>query len=153
MTFRYRFPKHSLFSFMDINYVAVLVATVLQFIVGAVWYTFIFGEAWGKIHGFEKYSKAEQEAMMKQMGPWYGLQFLITIVTTLALAAFIQNTTADWSAYMVAFVAWIGFVVPTQMSAVIFGGTEAKWMWKKMAIMAGGSLACLMTAAVVLELL
>ncbi len=38
---------------MDINYIAVLVAAVAQFIFGAIWYMPLFGGMWGKIHGFD----------------------------------------------------------------------------------------------------
>ncbi len=36
---------------------------------------------------------------------------------------------------------------------VIFGGTESKWIVKKIAVMAGASLVCLEVAAAVLSLL
>lgn len=134
---------------MEINYIAVGVATVAQFIVGAIWYTFIFQKAWGKIHGFDQLSKEVQQSMMKKMPPFYALQFGVTILTSFVLALFINAFPADWNIYGEAAFFWLGFVVPTQVSAVIFGGTESKWIWTKIAIMAFGSLACLMAAAAV----
>ena len=46
---------------------------------------------------------------------------------------------------------WLGFVVPAQVSAVIFGGTEPKWVVTKLAIMSAASLLCLEAAAAVLH--
>lgn len=135
---------------MDINYVPVLVASVLQFVFGAVWYTPVFGKLWGKIHGFDKYSKAEQKEMMKQMGPLLGMQFLVTIVTTVVLSVMLTSTTSTWSAYAFAGLCWLGFIAPTQVSAVLFGGTEPRWVVTKILIMAGGALGCMMIAAAVL---
>lgn len=136
---------------MEINYLAILVASVLQFVVGAIWYTPVFGNLWGRIHGFDKVSKEDQQKMMRSMGLPLALQFLATIVTTFVLALLANGLPADWNLYGLAGFAWIGFVVPTQVSAVLFGGTEPKWIVKKILIMAGGALACLMVAAAVLS--
>lgn len=136
---------------MYLNYTAIVIATVLQFIFGAVWYSFLFGKLWGKIHGFDKLSKDVQQKMMKQMGPFYGVQFLITLVTTFVLALFIAALPQDWNAFGMAGFFWLGFVVPTQISAVIFGGTESKWIVKKVAVQAGAALGCLEIAATVLH--
>ena len=136
---------------MDVNYIAIAVATVVQFIIGAVWYSFLFGKLWGKIHGFDQLSKEVQQAMMKKMGPFYALQFFVTIITTFVLALVVAGL-PEWNTYGFALHLWLGFVVPTQVSAVIFGGTESKWIVKKIAVQAGASLACLMGAAWVLVL-
>lgn len=136
---------------MQLNYFAILIATVLQFACGFVWYGPIFGNLWGKIHGFDKLSKAVQQKMMKAMGPFYALQFLVTLVTTFVLALFIDVLPHSWNAYALAGFFWLGFVVPTQISSVVFGGTEPKWMVKKVAVQAGASLLCLEVAAVVLK--
>ncbi len=137
---------------MDVNYIAIAVATVVQFIIGAIWYSFLFGKLWGRIHGFDTLTKEVQQQMMKKMGPFYALQFFVTIITTFVLALFVAGL-PEWNAYGIAFHLWLGFVVPTQVSAVIFGGTESKWIVKKIAVQAGASLACLMGAACVLQLL
>ncbi len=138
---------------MEINYAAVLLATILQFLWGAVWYTFIFGNAWRKIHSFDKHTKEEQEKMMKGMAPFYAIQFFITLVSTFVFALFAQNNPHEWNIFGEAGFFWVGFVVPTQISAVIFGGTENKSMVKKIAIMAGGSLVCFMIAATIIYIM
>lgn len=136
---------------MQISYIGILLATVIQFVIGAIWYSLLFGKLWGKIHGFDKLSKSVQQKMMKSMGPFYALQFLLTLVTTIVLDIFIVYLPHDWSQYALAGFFWIGFVIPTQVSAVIFGGTEGKWIVKKVAIQAGASLLCLEAAAIVLH--
>jgi hypothetical protein len=55
----------------------------------------------------------------------------------------------DWNRFGLAGFYWLGFVVPTQIGAVIFGGTEPKWIVKKILVMAFGSLACLEALAAV----
>jgi uncharacterized membrane protein len=111
----------------------------------------IFGKLWGQIHGFDKLSKQVQQEMMKKMGPFYGLQLLVTVIQTLVLALFLAALPQDWNAYGMAGFFWLGFVVPAQVSGVIFGGTEGKWILKKIAVQAGGALVCLQVAAAVLS--
>ena len=66
---------------MHINYLSIIVATIVQFAIGAIWYSVFFGKLWGKIHGFDKLPKETQQKMMKAMGPFYGLQAFVTLVT------------------------------------------------------------------------
>lgn len=127
----------------------ILLATVVQFICGALWYSILFGKLWGQMHGFDKLSKKVQQEMMSQMGPFYGLQFLVTLLSTIVLAVLISNVTSQLSVFMLAALLWLGFIVPAQVGAVIFGGTESKWVTTKIAIQAGSSLLCLEAAAVV----
>lgn len=136
---------------MELNYLAIFVATVLQFISGWVWYMPLFGKAWGAMHGYDQLSKEDQDKAQKEMGPQLGLQFLGTLIMTTVLALFVAGLPAEWDTYGVAGLLWLGFVVPTQMSAVMFGGTPKQWMLKKTAIMAGGSLVSLMIAAATLS--
>lgn len=136
---------------MQINYLAILVASLLQFVFGAIWYTPVFGRLWGKIHGFDQHSKEKQQEMMKSMGPLLAMQFVVTVVTTVVLAVLFAGTSAIWSPYAMAALCWLGFMVPAQVSAVLFGGTEPRWIVTKILIMTGGGLGCLMIAAAILS--
>lgn len=138
---------------MELNYTAILIASVLEFVVGAIWYSFLFGKLWGRIHGFDKLPKATQQKMMKEMGPYYAVQFFITVITTFVLALFIGALPKGWNVFGMAGFFWLGFVVPTQISSVIFGGTPAKWIVSKVAVQAGASFLCLQVAALVLRFL
>lgn len=138
---------------MYFNPIAILVATVVQFICGAVWYGPIFGGLWGRIHGFDKLSKEVQQKMMKEMGPIYGVQFFVTILTAAVLGLFVASLPQGWSVYGMAGFFWLGFTVPAQVSAVLFGGTPSEWIMKKIAVQAGGSLLCLEAAAFVFHFL
>lgn len=137
---------------MEINFLAIVVASTAQFICGAVWYSALFGKLWGKIHGFDKLSKDVQQKMMKEMGPYYGVQFLVTVLMAFVLALLMSVLPKDWSAFKLAGLLWLGFIVPTQVSSVIFGGTQGKWIVKKIAVQAGAALLCLEVGAGVLQL-
>ncbi len=135
---------------LDVDYLRVFLATVAQFIIGAIWYMPIFGNIWGEIHGFVKLNKKEQKEAQKKMMPLLVVQFVITVITTVVLAK-LMLLTPNYSAYSLAGLIWIGFFVPVQIAAIIFGGTDPKWVVKKAMIMAGGSLACLLAAAAILN--
>ena len=138
---------------MEINYLAVIVATVVQFIIGAVWYMPIFGKAWGEIHGFDKVAPEMQKEMMKSMYPMLVVQFILTLVTSAVFGLFVASLPQDWNVYGLAGFYWLGFAAPAQIAAVIFGGTEGKWVMKKILISIGGSLVCFMAMALVFTLL
>ena len=135
---------------MSVNYFAVLVASVAEFIIGAIWYMAIFGKLWGKIHDFKEMNKEDQKKAQKQMSPMLVVQLIVTIVTTFVLAKLIVML-PNYSAYALAVILWLGFVVPTQIAVIIFGGTKPKWILTKALIMAGGSLVCLVVATAILK--
>lgn len=137
---------------MNLNILAIAIASIVDFVIGAIWYGPVFGKLWGKIHGFDKLSKAVQQEMMKQMGPLYGVQFAVTILTNIILAIFLTYV-PGWNVYALAGFIWLGFVLPTQVSSVLFGGTDPKWITTKIALQAGASLLCLEVAAVILHLM
>ena len=135
----------------SINYGAVAAATATLFVVGAIWYTPLFGNLWGKIHGFDRHSKKEQEKMRAQMMPLLAAQFLVTILTALGLVYFAQSL-PEVNIYALGLWVWLAFLVPTHVSDNLFGGTEAKWLRTKILVQAGGALACMMAACFVISL-
>lgn len=132
---------------------AIVIASVAQFIIGAIWYMPVFGKKWGQIHGFDTKSPEAQKEMQGKMGPLLAVQFVTTVVTTVVLSIFITYLPGDWNVYALAGFFWIGFVVPTQVAAVLFGGTNPQWMVTKILIMAGGSILCLEAAAVIIKMM
>lgn len=136
---------------MEVNLVAVLVAAIAMFAVGGFWYMVPFAKAWGEIHGFDKLNKKQQKDMQTQMGPLYGMQVVVTLMSAWALAFFL-TAMPDVAWYVTAFFLWLGFIVPTEVSSVIFGGTDNKWVARKIAISIAGSLACTLVGAWVITL-
>lgn len=136
---------------MEINVLAVGIAVILQFILGAVWYgPLLFGNLWMKIHDCDKLSKEEMQKMQNQMMPYYGVQLFVTLVTTVVLAILMKEL-PQYSPFNLAGILWIGFMVPAQVSAVIFGKDEKKWFAKKLSIMAGAALGCILIATTILS--
>lgn len=136
---------------MQLNYTAIIVATIMQFIFGAIWYMPVFGKIWGKIHGFDQVSPDKQKEMMKDMWKLLVVQFMLTFVTTVVFAFLLPRFSFDMSVYALAFFIWLGFMLPTQAAAVIFGGTKPEWVTTKIAISVGASLGCMEIIALVFK--
>ena len=136
---------------MELNYTAIVVATLAQFIFSAIWYTPIFGKTWGKIHGFDQVPKEQQKEMMKQMWRPLLTQLVFTFVTTVVFAMLLTGVSPDWNIYGLAFFYWLGFVSPTQVAGVLFGGTKPEWVLSKIAISAGAGLVCMEIIAIVFK--
>ncbi len=135
---------------MGLNWFSIIVATVAQFVVGAIWYTALFGKLWGKMHGFDKLPKETQKKMMSMMGPVYGVQFLVTLFISIAMAMLLAAN-KDWSSSTLAALLWFGFSLPQVTSSVLFGGTDPKWIVTKIAVQAGSAFVCLQVAAAVIQ--
>lgn len=130
----------------------VAVAAVAQFILGAVWYSpLMFGKIWMRIMGMAQMSKEELQRLQKAMSPFYGLQFVLTLFMTFSFANFMAYAT-NLDVYHAAFWLWSGFVVPVQISAVIWGSTPKKfWLWQCF-IMTSMQLAAIMLMAWILSM-
>lgn len=137
---------------MEVNLWAVLAAVVVMFVFGAFWYSVPFRSMWSRIHGFDKLSRAEQAALMKNMGPTYGVQLVVTILSAFILTYVIGAYPAI-SFWNIVFVAWIGFVLPSQVSAVLFSRTPDSYKALQVAIMALEALLRLLLAAWVVSLI
>ena len=108
---------------MKINYPAVIVAAILHWILGAVWY----GVFSSKFIELMAWTPAQMAAIESQSHTKdYILAFLSSLVLTYILAHFLQYTKAVNIAggLQTAFWLWLGFVVTTQLPTVLFEGRK-----------------------------
>jgi hypothetical protein len=109
---------------LSINFWAVLVAAIIEMAIGALWYSqILFIKPWMRAIGK---SEAELESMKKDAAGGYAGSMIAALVTAYILAHFVtyaQNFNQDYSAFgglTGAFWAWLGFVVTTALSSVLF---------------------------------
>ena len=129
-----------------------LLATVAQFIVGAIWYTPLFGALWGRIHGFDKLNTKLQQEMTAKMMPLLGWQFVVKGISSVVLVI-LAKTVPNYSLYTLGLLIWLGFIVRSHFEGVLFGGTKPEWIPTKIAIQMGGSLASILVGAAVISLM
>ncbi len=106
--------------FVQINYVAVLVAAAASFVVGGIWYGALFAKAWVRLHGF---NKADIDQMAKQQPRNFAAFFAGDLVTCIVLWLVMSslNVQSALSGLVLAMVVWLGFQVPQCLSKALAG--------------------------------
>ncbi|MEX2657084.1 MAG: DUF1761 domain-containing protein [Balneolales bacterium] len=69
---------------LSLNVWAVLVAAVLYFLLGALWYSLLFANVWMKLRGLNKEDMEEPDKLI------FLWSFLLQLVATCVLALFLQ---------------------------------------------------------------
>ena len=130
---------------LGINYWAVIVAAVVAFVVGGLWYSpLLFGEAWVKLRGMNS-----AEAAGTQMRPAEILaEFVRGLIVAVVLAGFVVHLgVVNWvGAIYLGLALWIGFQATSIVGSVI----HEKYPLKLYAIHTGDALAKTLVMAVIL---
>ncbi len=110
---------------VDVNYLAIVLAAVVNMVVGALWYSpVMFGKEWSKLVG------RKMEDMRKNAGPGYAVTTVGALIQAWILAhivAWALATTAFEGA-LVGLMLWIGFVAIIQGVNTVFAGSRKK-LW------------------------
>ena len=125
---------------IEINYWAIIIVTILQFVVSAFWYgPYLFGKTWMKLAGVHDLDPQKIKAMQKAMFPAYLIQFVIAFFTNFVLFYFIKLI-PDHGSMDVSLWAWAGFVVMTIAGGALWKTGSNDTKWKKFLIPAGNQL-------------
>lgn len=138
---------------VQVNYLAVLIAATASMGIGFLWYSpIILGKQWMKEKGFTSESLKKAQ---KEMSALYGLSFVLALVTAFVLShvmTMAQNF-FNYSELMTgassAFWMWLGFIMPVQATATIFGNKN----WKLFGIDTGYQLVSILAMGIVLAFL
>jgi len=115
---------------IEVNYLAVLSAGLGAQLIGFIWYSpLLFGNIWVKLKGYTiKEFKEEQS----KMGKFFMITFIASLLTGIVLSHVITLTVAYLEQPLLitglisAFQMWLAFIMPTQLSATIFGNKNFK---------------------------
>ena len=103
----------------DLNYFAIVVAAIIYVVIGAIWYSpAVFGKLWMKL------AKCDPESCKGKNMVWSWLGCCVTaLITAWGLAVLIRNMayTDFIRGGYIGILAWAGFVMTTQFSAVLWG--------------------------------
>lgn len=115
---------------IQVNFIAVLAAGIVSMVLGFLWYSpMLLGKPWMKEKGYtpEKLKKDQ-----KEMGKWYGVSFVVSLITAYVLAHVMVMAENffhySWVSTGIssAFWMWLGFIMPVQLTATIFGNKNLK---------------------------
>ena len=70
-----------------LNYVHILVAALVYFIIGALWYSVIFGKQWMKLVGIKEVTEQDK----KNIPMMFGTTFVLNFIITFAIACIIYS--------------------------------------------------------------
>lgn len=103
----------------DLNFLAILVAALVFFILGGVWYAAVFGKPWQTALNLnpEETARAQQD-FPKALAVW----FLSGLIISFVLVNFARalGATSFGSGVMVGFWAWLGFALPLNLNSLAF---------------------------------
>jgi hypothetical protein len=106
---------------MKVKYPAVIVATLVHFIIGGFWYSpLLFGNMFIRIMGWPQ-AKVEEIAAQSHVKELV-IAFVSSAVLVYILAHFVQYTkaTSALAGVQTAFWLWLGFIVTTSLATVLF---------------------------------
>ena len=108
---------------MVMNYLAVLVASVVSYIIGWLWYSpMLFGNLWMKTMGIKK--QDIDKSKKKGMGKMMLISFITTLITAFVLSYFLNllNVNDVVGGVVIGFLAWLGFLATTDLGIVLWEG-------------------------------
>ena len=139
---------------IEINYLAIVIAVVANFLLGFVWYTPLFGKAWAKEMGMDPTKKAPAGALAKGM--------IIMVIGNFLMAYVFAHNIAVWNpltwgqpasemspmatVFSAAIFTWLGFYVPQDLSSIAWENKS----WKLFFINTGYHLLSLIVVAAIL---
>jgi surface polysaccharide O-acyltransferase-like enzyme len=102
---------------MKTNYLAVIVAAIAYWLLGAIWYGVVFGEAWLAL----EHMTAEQARSMNPVLP-YVITLVLNVLIAYALAQICIWRNADTlgRGASVGVLLWIGFVGPVTFTTYMY---------------------------------
>lgn len=103
---------------LDINWLAVLVAAVVTFVLGGVWYGPLFGKVWRVAEG----QTEPQPGQQKHPAVVYGLSFVLMLVAAAVLAVAIGRDADLTRAIVVGLVVGVGWVSTSFGVNYLFAG-------------------------------
>jgi hypothetical protein len=110
---------------MTTNWLILGGVIIAQYIIGALWYSLLFGKQWLEInHPNGLPSKTEMEKLAKSATPYYAIQFVLTCVTAWVQWYFVMSDQDNWLS--VSLLIWIGFLVPSIIQTVIWSDPQNK---------------------------
>ena len=136
---------------IKINFIAIIIAVVANFILGFIWYTPLFGKIWGRHMGYDMNEKPKKSEMTKGM--------IFMVIGNLLFAWVLAHNMAAWNfvpgtqsmssfsnGMMAAVFTWLGFYFPVDLGSTVW----ERRSWTLFFINTGYHLASLILVALIL---
>jgi len=141
---------------VPINYIAVVVAAVVNMVLGFVWFGPLFGKQWMTLMGMtpEKMNEMKTSSEFKnKMMMSYGIAFVMALIMAYVLVhslifaqSYLQISGVS-AGLMAGFWSWLGFVAPVTTGMVLWEGKS----WKLWILTSGYYLVALLVMGLLLS--
>lgn len=119
---------------INLNYVAIFIAVVANFVLGFIWYTPLFGKVWAKEIGMDTTQKPPSGSLARGMIFNVIGNFLLAFVFAHNIAVWMPETWGQPSsggpasayAVMAMLFTWLGFYLPVDLNSVAWEGKSWK---------------------------
>src|SRR3989344_2720713 len=111
---------------IEVNYLVILVSAIISFIIGALWYSLLFGKSWTKLMGFS--AKDIEKTKKKSMAKTYFIGFIAQLIMAYVLANFVIYADAKTflEGIQVGFFIWLGFVATISLGMILWENKPIK---------------------------
>ncbi|CAN5144190.1 DUF1761 domain-containing protein [soil metagenome] len=101
---------------MSVNWLAVIIAAVVRFMIGGAWYMPLFGKRWRELQGIP------EGASQAGLGQAMAVGFVGDLVMAYILARFVihYGAVGILDGLLVAFMAWLGFVATIMVGLIYY---------------------------------
>src|SRR3989344_2479981 len=110
---------------VGVNFLAVLIVAVVNFVIGFLWYGPLFGKAWMKAMKFtpSDIKKGKEKGMA---GPMF-ISFITSLITTFILAVVVglAGVSSVVNGAFVGILVWLGFFLTTSIGSMLWEGKSS----------------------------
>jgi hypothetical protein len=101
---------------LHIHHTAILVAALIQWVLGALWYSLLFGKQWKALVG-QKDSPGKSSAILAMISSFIGGLFMAFAMAHVIVWSYASNF--PWGAF-IGFICWVGFVLPLLFAQTLY---------------------------------
>jgi len=113
------------------NYLAIVVAALSGFAIGAVWYGPLFGKTWMRLSGVSE-EDVKNTNFLKVYGMTFAMSFIAAYVLAHVLWAFsiaLPDVSGVMAGVQGGFWTWLGFILTVMFTNALFSRTSMKLVW------------------------
>lgn len=102
---------------VPVNYLAVVVAALANYLIGSLWYGVLFRKPWQRLSGVREMKVTVLSVVLALIG---ALVTSYVLLHTLAFGSEYMKSYSVGTGLMGAFFIWLGFIAPVTLGAVIY---------------------------------
>jgi hypothetical protein len=110
---------------VHVNYLAVFVAALANYIIATVWYAAIFGNLWKKLTGVTDMKPVPVNMILAFVG---SLVMSYVLLHSIVFGNAYMNTNGISGGLMGGFFSWLGFIAPVTLTSVLYEKRSIK-LW------------------------